>query len=148
MKNTAKSVFWGLFAAVTLLAAGSAQADRYSFGLGVSNGEGGFFSFGMSNGGGDRHGGGHGYRGHGYGAPCGTRPMIYAPRPVVCVPPPVVCAPHVRTVVVNSGYWLEREARVWVEGFWSESVDAYGRRCRVWQPGRWEIRRTREWVQQ
>jgi hypothetical protein len=74
--------------------------------------------------------------------------MIYAPRPVVCVPPPVVCAPHVRTVVVNSGYWLEREARVWVEGFWSESVDAYGRRCRVWQPGRWEIRRTREWVQQ
>jgi len=27
-----------------------------------------------------------------------------------------------------------------------ESVDACGRRCKIWRPGRWEIRRVREWV--
>lgn len=152
MKRSATSVFWGLFAAVTLLAAGSARADRYSFGLGVSNGEGGFFSFGMSSGGGGHHGGRGGY---GHGGHCGPRPLMYAPVPVVCAPPPVVCvpppvvyAPPVQTVVVSSGYWVEREQRVWIEGCWFDSVDAFGRRCKTWQPGRWEVRRTREWVAQ
>jgi hypothetical protein len=36
---------------------------------------------------------------------------------------------------------------VWIEGCWVEAIDAYGRRCKQWQPGYWEIRRTREWVE-
>lgn len=158
MKRMRRSVLRGLLAAVAVLAAGSARADRYSFGLGVSNGDGGFFSFGMSNGGGGHRGGGYGRGGHhGYGhgpaGYCAPRPVYGAPLPPPCLPPrvvvvpaPVVCAPPVRTVVVNSGYWAEREERVWVEGCWIEAVDAYGRRCKTWQPGRWEIRRIREWV--
>ena len=149
MKRMTKAVFKGLFVAVAVLAAGAARADRYSFGLGISSGDGGFFSFGMSNGGGGRHGGGYGHGGHA----CGPRRVYGAPLPPPCLPPrvvvvpaPVVCAPPVRTVVVNSGYWAEREERVWVEGCWIEAVDAYGRRCKTWQPGRWEIRRIREWV--
>ena len=160
MKSSATSVFWVLFAAVALWAAAPARADRYSFGLGISNGDGGYLSFGMSNGGGGHPGRGSGAYGHGgHCGPrpvvCGPRPVFYAPRPVVCVPPPVVVAPApvvyappVQTVVVNSGYWVEREQRVWVEGCWIESVDGFGRACKTWQPCRWEIRRTREWVAQ
>jgi hypothetical protein len=166
MKRTHSSLF--IFGLVMLIAAGAAapaRADAFSFGLGVSNGDGGFFSLGLSNMG---HGGGHhGRHGGHYGpapivcAPhpvyCAPRPVYCAPRPVVCLPPPVVVAPApvvyaqpapvVQTVVVNSGYWQEREERVWVEGVWIETLDAYGRRCKQWQPGRWEVRRTREWVQ-
>jgi hypothetical protein len=160
MKRQAASVFWVLVAGVSLWAAGPASADAFSFGLGVSNGQGGFFSLGVSNMGGRHSGGGHyrhGYRGHCAPPPvvCAPVPVVCAPRPVVCVPPPVVdapapvvYAPAVQTVVVNSGYWVEREQRVWVEGVWIESVDAFGRACKTWQPGRWEIRRTREWVAQ
>ena len=137
MKTTANTVLFGLVALAGLLAAGPAMADRLNFGLGISNGEGGFFSFGLSNG--DRHGG------HGYPSHCAPRPGYYMPPPVICLPPPVV---YVSRPAVQSGYWVEREQRVWVEGFWLQSVDAYGRRCKTWQPGRWEISRTREWVQQ
>ena len=56
MKRAMNSVFGGLFAVVTLLAAGPACADRYSFGLGVATGD-GYLSFGMSNMGGGHHGG-------------------------------------------------------------------------------------------
>lgn len=157
MKRATNSCLWGLFAVVTLLAAGPACADRYSFGLGVATGD-GYLSFGMSNMGGGHHGG-YGGPVHCRPAPvfCPPPPVVCMPRPVVCVPPPpavfvapapVVYAPLVQTVVVNSGYWVEREQRVWVEGCWIASVDAYGRACKTWQPGRWEIRRTREWVAQ
>jgi hypothetical protein len=64
---------------------------------------------------------------------------VVAPAPVVVAPAPVVVAPR--------GYWREREERVWIEGCWVEAIDAYGRRCKQWRPGYWEIRRTREWVE-
>lgn len=149
MKHAKNTVLWGLFAAVTLLAAGPARADRFSFGLGVATGD-GYVSFGLSNMGSGYHHGGYHRPAYCRPAPvfCPPPPVVCMPRPVVVAPPPVVYAPPVQTVVVNSGYWVEREQRVWVEGCWFESVDAYGRRCKTWQPGRWEIRRTREWVAQ
>lgn len=139
MNNTARPVLCVWMAAACVLAAQVAQADRVSFGLGVGNGS-GFFSLGVNNGG--RGHCGPSYYPHGHGAPrFGMGCTARMPPPFVYAPPPVV-------VVAPSGYWQEREERVWIEGYWSEAFDAYGRRCKQWQPGRWEIRRLREWVQQ
>lgn len=157
MNNTVKTAFFGVVAATGLLLAGSAKADSVSFGLGISDGYGSSFSFGLNSGGRghggpSHHGGGYGHGGDvrlgfGYAArpPC-PPPIVYAPRQVVYVQQPVVYAPP-PPVVVQSGYWQEREERTWIEGCWVETVDAYGRRCKMWQPGRWEVRRIREWVQ-
>ena len=129
MKTTKGTVLKGLIAAACVLAATTTLADR----------------------GGRGHS--RGLQHHGY-APCGgSRPGIGLffglglglPPPFVMLPPPVMFAP--RPVVVQRGYWQEREERVWIEGCWVQSVDPYGRRCTVWQPGRWEIHRTREWVE-
>jgi len=157
MNNSVKTVLFGAVAVAGLLAVTPAKADRVSVGLGVSDGYGSFFSFGLNSGG--RGHGGPSHHGDGYGRGCvemrggyGYGPrlpcppvVVYAPRPVVYAPP-VVCAPP-PPVVVQGGYWQEREERYWIEGYWIETTDAYGRRCKMWQQGRWEIRRVREWVQ-
>jgi hypothetical protein len=149
MNNTVKATFFGAVAMAGLLVAGPAKADRVNFGLGVGDG-GSFFSLGVS-GGGHGHGGyrGPAHHGHGYGPARYGFGYTVLPPPVFCAPPPVVVyAPPPPVVVAPRGYWQEREERVWLEGCWIETFDAYGRRCKQWQPGRWEIRRTREWVQQ
>lgn len=134
MKHTA--IFGAAIVAVLLLAV-PARADRVSVGLGVGSG-GGFFALGINSGGrGPTRHPGH-FHHHGRPMPH-LHPFGYLPPPVIIAPPPVVVAPR--------GYWREREERVWLEGCWVEAVDAYGRRCKQWQPGRWEIRRTREWVE-
>ena len=56
------------------------------------------------------------------------------PQHVIVAPPPV------------TGYWAERDERVWVEGYWMNTRDAYGRQVRAWTPGHWEVRRTRTWI--
>ncbi len=144
----------GFMVVLAVLGAAEARADRWSVGFGM-RGDGGFLSVGVTSGG----------RGAHTGGPCGPRlpsvcapvrypahrvcapaPVFCAPRPVVCAPPPVVCLQPVAPVVVAGGYWVEREQQVWVEGCWVETADAFGRRYRAWQPGRWEVRRSREWV--
>lgn len=150
MKTRESTVLFVLVALTGLLAAGPARADRFSFGFGVSNGEGSQMAFGLSSGGHGHegrsyHGHGHGDTRLGFGYSMCPPPVVFAPRPF-CRPAPVVCLPPPPVVVVRSGYWQERDERYWVEGYWSETTDACGRRCRVWQPGRWEIRRIREWV--
>ena len=82
---------------------------------------------------------------------CGPRRPRPAPRPepVYCPPPPapiqvITPAP---VVVQPRGYWQDRVVQVWVEGYWLDQVDAYGRPCRVWQPGHYENRTTRVWVE-
>lgn len=149
MNSTVKTTFWGLVAVAGLLVATPAKADRVSFGLGISDGYGSTFSFGLNSGG--RGYGGPSYHGDGYGRSrgdlrvgCGYAVRPPCPPAVVYVPRPVVYA---SPVVVQSGYWQERDERYWIEGNWVETFDAYGRRCKMWQPGRWEIRRIREWVQ-
>jgi hypothetical protein len=157
MNNTVKTALWGMVAMAGLLVATPAKADRLSFGLGVSDGYGSFFSFGLNSGGrgyggpshhGDGHGRGDMRGGCGYAMrqPC-PPVVIYAPRPVV-YSQPVICVPPPPPVVVPSGYWQERDERYWIDGNWAETYDAFGRRCKMWQPGRWETRRIREWVQQ
>jgi len=143
--NTMKhvAIFGAAIVAVLLLAV-PARADRVSVGLGVGSG-GGFFALGINSGGrGPTRHPGH-FHHHGRPMPH-LHPFGYLPPPVIIAPPPVVVAPA-PVVVVPRGYWQEREERVWIEGCWVETVDAYGRRCKQWQPGRWEIRRTREWVE-
>lgn len=137
MNKMTQAAFFGTVIVTGLLAVAPARADRVSVGLGIGNG-GGFFALGINGGRGGhaRHPG----RFHHH-----DRPMPH-PRPFGCLPPPVIIAPP-PVVVVPRGYWQEREERVWIEGCWVETVDAYGRRCKQWQPGRWEIRRTREWVE-
>lgn len=128
MKTAKKAVFKGLVMAACVLAAGTTWADRGGRGPG---------------------GGPHHPRyaphcgGPGVGLLLGLG-LALPPPPVVLLPAPVVVAP--RPVVVQRGYWQEREERVWIEGCWVETFDPYGRRCKTWQPGRWEIRRIREWV--
>lgn len=112
-------------ALAALLAVPAARADIVNFGLGVSNAG---VSLGIS----------VGHQGHGSARHRGHRaPVRVTPRRGH-LPPPVVVAP--------SGYWYEREERVWVDGCWIETRDRFGRIRKEWQPGRWEIRRTREWV--
>ena len=153
MKAKTRGMKEAIIAAVLAGAVLPAFAERFSLGVAVAGGR-GAFAFGYQS---------------GVPAVCPApvvcappvRPapvvcaprVVYAPAPVVCAPRPVflrpapaVCAPPVRTVTVRGGYWLERETRVWVEGYWVEGLDAFGRRSQSWQPGRWEIRRTREWV--
>jgi hypothetical protein len=77
------------------------------------------------------------------------RPMIYPPRQTGCPPPPtpVFYTPPAQTAGWANGRWVERDQRVRVDGYWHESFEADGRRCRTWQPERWESRRTPEWMQ-
>jgi hypothetical protein len=167
MKNTAKTLFFGVVAIAGLLVARPAAGDQVSIGLGISNGYGNYFSLGLNSGGrrdcGPRD---YGHNDRGYGGPygghrpmmgpvCVPAPMYCAPRPIICQPAPVqvVYAPapvvvETAPVVVQSGYWTEREQNVWIEGYWVEVTDAWGRRVKTWQPGHWEVRRNREWVQQ
>jgi hypothetical protein len=128
-------------ALAALLAVPAARADRVSFGLGVGNGG---IALGVSVGGRGHHGPAHHHPRHHVPARIAP-PCVRLPPPVVSAPVAVVVAPA-PVVVAPSGYWQEREERVWVEGCWLEAVDAFGRRCKQWQPGRWEIRRVREWV--
>lgn len=156
MKNRNNQIFWAGWVVIGLLAAMPAQADRVSVGLGFSDYAGNFLSIGVNQG--QRGPSGRSDRGPGpvraYSPPRGafnhpSRSFAVAyhaspygcppPPPVVCVPPPVV--------VVPQGYWREREERVWVEGCWVEAVDPFGRRCKSWQPARWEVHQIREWVQ-
>jgi hypothetical protein len=137
MNNTVKTMMFGMVAMAGALAVTPAQAARVSLGLSVSKG-GSALAVGVSNGGHNSPGGArHDHRQPHAPARIG---VAYAH-----LPPPVVVAP---VVVAPSGYWLEREERIWADGCWIETVDTFGRRVRQWQPARWEIRRTREWVQQ
>lgn len=151
MKNTTQTAFGVLVAAACVLTIGTARADRVSFGLGISGGDGSFLALGVNNGGHGHRGfdgprrGWHGPRGPHVGVRLGFPLACPPPVPVIVAPPAVVYAPA--PVVVQRGYWQEREERVWIEGCWVETVDPYGRRCKMWQPGRWEIRRIREWVE-
>ncbi len=156
MNNTVKTTFFGVVAMTGLLMAGAAKADGFNIGLGVSEGRGSFLTFGMASGGRGGYGHGYGqtsYHGHGHGdvrmgfgySVC-PPPVVCAPRPVY-YPAPVVYAAPPPVVIVRSGYWQEREERYWVEGNWVETLDGYGRRCKMWQPGRWDVRRIREWVE-
>ncbi|HRR34675.1 MAG TPA: hypothetical protein P5026_11285 [Kiritimatiellia bacterium] len=144
MNKMTHKAFFGAFMAAGLLAAMPARAGRVSVGLGVGNG-GGFLALGINSGGHAHHRPvpGHFRRAHPVPHP---RPFGCLPPRVIVAPPPVVVAPA-PVVVAPRGYWQEREERVWVEGCWIETVDAYGRRCKQWQPGRWEVRRIREWVE-
>ncbi len=137
MNKMTQAAFLGTAIVAGLLSALPAYADRVSVGVGVGNG-GSFFALGINGGGrGHAHRPGH-FHHRGYAWP-GPRAFGGLPPHVIVAPPPVV--------VVPPGYWREREERVWIEGCWIETLDAYGRRCKQWQPGRWEIRRTREWVE-
>ena len=121
--------FAAIIALATLLAVPAAKAGSVNFGLGVSNGG---VSLGIS------VGNGHAHHNRPRAPVRGMARHRHLPPPVVIAPAPVV--------VVPSGYWREREERVWVEGCWIETRDRFGRICREWQPGRWEVRHTREWV--
>lgn len=160
MKNTANSLFYGVVILSGLLAASPAAADRVSVGFGIGNGYGNYFSLGINSGGhsgrGPMHGGYYADPHRGPGAfspaPYVSRQVVvapYCPRPapivVVPCPAPVVVVPA--PVAVQSGYWADRDENVWVEGEWVEVTDAWGRRVRTQQPGHWEVRRTRVWVQ-
>jgi len=151
MKNTTQTAVRVLVAAACVLTIGTARADRVSFGLGISDGAGSFLALGVNNGGyGGRRFDGPRWGGHGpcvphVGVRLGFPPACPPPVPVIYTPPAVVCVPA--PVVVQRGYWQEREERIWIEGCWVETFDPYGRRCKTWQPGRWEIRRIREWVE-
>ena len=157
MNNTGKTMLFGVVAVTGLLMVGPAKADSLSIGLGLSDGYGSSFAFGLNSGGHGHGGPSHRGGGHGRGGDVrvgfGYAARPYCPPPVVCAPRPVyypaqvVYLPPPPPVVVRSGYWQEREERTWIEGCWVETVDAYGRRCKMWQPGRWEVRRIREWVQ-
>ncbi len=139
MNKKQRARFWGTVLTVGMLAAMPARADRVSFGLGIGTGS-GFLALGVNGGG----------RGHPH-RPQRFYPHHPLPRPRGFLPPPVIFAPPVvvatAPVVVRSGFWQEREERVWVEGCWIETLDAFGRRCKQWQPGHWEVRRIREWVE-
>ena len=69
-------------------------------------------------------------------------PVVVNPAPVVVAPAPVV----VEQAPVATGHYEDRVQQVWVEGRWVNSVDAYGRVCRVWQQGHYENRTVRVWV--
>lgn len=130
MRTPRPQAFAIIIALATLLATPDAKADIANFRLGVSNGG---VSLGISVG---HHGPAHQHR---HRAPVRVVPRRgHLPPPVVLAPAPVV--------VVPGGYWREREERVWVDGCWIETRDRFGRIVREWQPGRWEVRRTREWV--
>jgi hypothetical protein len=45
-----------------------------------------------------------------------------------------------------SGRWEYHNERVWVPGYWSYEYQRCGRRIRVWNPGRYEIRSQQVWV--
>lgn len=51
--------------------------------------------------------------------------------------PPPRPAPH----------YEDRQERVWVEGQWVYGTDSWGRRTQVWEPGHWEVRTVRVWVE-
>lgn len=62
------------------------------------------------------------------------------------------CAPPPRWVgrdrgSRHEGYWSERTVRVWVPGRWVWSIDDCGRRVRYREPGHYEYRRERVWVE-
>ena len=169
MKHTVQTTLLGITAiTVGLLAAGSAQADRVSVGLGLSDGYGNFLSVGVNNG--WHRGCGPGY----YGGVClAPRPVVVQPAPVVYAQPapvvyaqpapvvyaqppapvvyaqpaPVVYAQPAPVVVQPSGYWVETDNTVWIAGGWVEVTDAWGRRVRQQGPGHWEHHRGREWRQ-
>ena len=197
MKNTNKTVLWGLVAATCVIAAGSAPAapgPQGGPGQRPEINQGGGAGQGQRSGGSPQAPGGNSVRpgggtppsgggqqpsrGPGFssgpehhrgGSPHAPRGPVFGPglgpgpgpspegavaglvmgalRIPAPTPPPVVVAEPAPVVVAPSGYWQERESRVWVEGCWIETFDAYGRRIKQWQPGRWEVRRTREWVQ-
>jgi hypothetical protein len=93
---------------------------------------------------GDRHGDRRGDRagpprhdrGHHQPAPSCPPPPAFRPCPP---PPPPVCAP--------AGYWTVRPVRVWVPARWVIRHDACGRPFRWMQPGYYETRHERVWVQ-
>ncbi|MDD4174797.1 MAG: hypothetical protein GX748_03085 [Lentisphaerae bacterium] len=144
MNTMNQAAFFGTVIVAGLLLAVPARADRVSVGVGVGSG-GSFFALGINGGG--RGPARHPGRFHHHGRPMPhPHSFGYLPPPVIFALPPVMMAPA-PVVVAPRGYWREREERVWLEGCWVEAVDAYGRRCKQWQPGRWEIRRTREWVE-
>ncbi|MBR4172512.1 MAG: hypothetical protein IKR48_12755 [Kiritimatiellae bacterium] len=51
--------------------------------------------------------------------------------------PPPRPAPH----------YEDRQERIWVEGQWVYGTDSWGRRTQVWEPGHWEVRTVRVWVE-
>jgi len=165
MRNAIRTTVFSVAAMASLLAAGSAKADRVSVGLGLGDGYGNFLSLGVNTGG--RHGCAPGYVGGMCLAPrtvvvapapvvYAPAPMVYAqPAPVVYTPAPVVYATapapvvyaSTPVVVQNEGYWVESDNNVWVTGVWVDVTDAWGRRIRQQQPGHWEQHHSREWRQ-
>jgi len=167
MKLRINKTFFGVAAATSLLAVGSAQADHVSVGLGLSDGYGNFLSVGVNNGG--HHGCGPSYAGRVYVAPppvvVAPAPVVYAqpapvvvaqpapvvyaqpaPAPVVYAQPAPVVYTQPSTVVVQSGgYWQEVDNRVWCEGVWIDFVDEWGHHGRRRGPGHWENHHSREW---
>lgn len=153
MSGRVKSAFFGVAAMTSLLAAGAAQADHVSLGLGFSDCSGNYFSLGVN-----------------------TRPRPVPP-PVVVVPAPVVYARPVPVVyaqpapvvyaqpapvvyaqpatvvyaqpapvvVQPGGYWVEADNSVWVEGIWVDFTDEWGHHGRRQMPGHWENHHSREW---
>lgn len=63
--------------------------------------------------------------------------VVYAP------PPPVHCPPP----PPPTGYWTWTTTQVWVPGRWVVTFDRCGRQYRHWQPGYYEVRRERVWVE-
>lgn len=74
-------------------------------------------------------------------------PVVVAPASVVVAQPAPVVVAQPATVVVaqNTGYWVDVDNQVWVEGVWLEVTDAWGHRVRQRGPGHWETRHNREW---
>jgi hypothetical protein len=154
MKNNKMNRMLG-FAVLLVTAfafAGNARADF--FGLNIGGRHGGV-SVGIGTGGSGRGSAvavdihdGPGPRGPGMYGPRRSRP-IPPPPPVYCppAPAPIQVITPAPVVVQPRGYWQDRVVQVWVEGCWLDQIDAYGRPCRVWQPGHYENRTTRVWVE-
>jgi hypothetical protein len=64
---------------------------------------------------------------------------VYAPAPVYVTPAPVYVAPR--------GYWRETAMNVWVPSQWAIRYDRFGRPTNYWQPGHYEVRNQRVWVE-
>jgi hypothetical protein len=75
-------------------------------------------------------------------------PVVVAPAPVVVAPAPAYCPPPAAPVVYAParGYWKDVTVKTWVPERWVMSRDRFGRPVRVCEPGHFDYRTDRVWV--
>jgi hypothetical protein len=66
-------------------------------------------------------------------------PAYGTPAPVYVAPGPVYVAPR--------GYWREAPVNVWIPAHWAVRYDQFGQPMNFWEPGRYEVRTQRVWVE-